>query len=211
MPRERGRIRAPPRRATAPRSLRCPRSPRLDVLAPPTFRFSLTRRSSDRISPVTGAGEVTVLGLGALPGARQWCRRRSVGRTQGSVNGAYPRLGPGERAIGGQAASVAAPRTDGPAHAAPDDFHHLFGVGLGLAALDRLSPGSRRRDPPSAAAKRHRPPHAARPSAAGCRCNTPRARSCARCRAPGPPCAPAGAAAGRGPWCSCDEMGGPRR
>ena len=90
---------------------------------------------------------------------------------------------------------------DRPAHAPAHDLHHLFGVDLGLAGLDRGRETARTwssissNDTASTAAR-------TQPSAAGCRCSTRRARSSARHRAPGPPCATAVATAARDPWCS---------
>ncbi len=192
-------------------------------LAPPAFQFSPAVRYSDRISPIAEAGEVTVLGLGRRPRlARQWCKAGSVAIHSQTGQPAFPRLlwtslglwrnvPTNCRACGWLGLTHACRGNpppglsrrwcgaDRPAHAPSDDLHHLFCIGLRLAGLDGRRETAR--DVVLHQQQRHSIHRRAqaRRSAAGCRCSTRRARSSARHRAPGPPCATVAATAARDP------------
>jgi len=163
-PRERGPLRA----ASMPeRRLRKLASPPLPtarlVWHHRPFGFPPSAGLTDRISPVAGAGEVTVLGPGAVLMTRPWCRSASLSTRRGRVNQLFHDFARAGRIVDndGHSArdlwmgrvwsdaeapfwatrfrrwSLARAGPDRSAHAAPHDLHHFLGVRPGLARLDR--------------------------------------------------------------------------
>ena len=148
----------------------------------------------------------------ALPWRLPQCGCRTVEVAAGRAStGFSTNLAGGCRFVDNRASSGRATRpADRPPERPPDDVDDLVDVLVGLALLGRG---------PDAAADvvleehdRHaRPPRrAGRPSAAGCRRSTPRARSSGRCREPGPPSATGDGRAGPCPSNSCGGSGSGR-
>ena len=148
----------------------------------------------------------------ALPWRLPQCGCRTVEVAAGLRQPGFPRTLPAsvDSWITGASSGRATRPADRPPERPPDDVDDLVDVLVGLALLGRR---------PDAAADvvleehdRHarRPRRAGRPSAAGCRRSTPRARSSGRCPEPGPPSATGDGRAGPCPSNSCGGSGSDR-
>ena len=166
-------------------------------------------RSSTTVSPRPADPAVPVLGRGHGPAGRGGAGSRSLRRRVAPCRSGYPPIAaagpefvdnPDRRQRAGSIRSRRCrAERDRAAHAPSHDLHDLLRVGRRIAGLDRGHEAAGDMVLHAAAGSRHPPRPAARRSAGGCRCSTRRARPSARCPAPGPPCAPAGAGPGRGP------------